>query len=572
MLKQAIDLAPTHDVDVEAGTIACNLLKCELIQLHPLPLDYFHVPQYRELYSVMLELDGEGIPCDDLAILVDRVTRRGFDRGDFAPLIASLLKREPNAFNFEYYRGILATCFERRKLESLASEQTSLLQSGADNATIQAMLIRRTSEIEGGTGGRSKGFDAFSCADLLDSNQTRDWLLPGVLTRFEPALIVGPSKSLKTSFAVDLCATLATGGSFLGNFPAERSFRVGIMSGESGPQTLTDLSQRWSRAAGVDLRSIENLVWSFKIPNLADPASMLELRRWIRSNSLEVVLFDPLYLMAPGADPSSVFAMGAMLRELASLCLDTGATPILCHHTKKSIEPRVLELADMAGAGCQEFARQWFLINRRKLYVSGSGFHEMWLSIGGSAGHGGCWGVDVYEGKLDDPNGRRWDVTLYDPRDVKDLEAKAEISVVDDARRRKVRSAVEFLCDQDATKSKIKSHSKLSGSQFNETWEQMVESGEVIEDGTVELGNHKPTKIFKLGEGWETRNSRLGIGLPTSVGTAGQTGAPKGASPSCPPVPPTGDDCGKSRTGQNGIDPGVDWHKFPADSMEGATA
>ena len=46
--------------------------------------------------------------------------------------------------------------------------------------------------------------------------------------------------------------------------------------------------------------------------------------------------------------------------------------------------------------------------------MHGEGFHQVRMSVGGSAGHSGEWNVDVSEGVLgNDFQGRKWDVGIW---------------------------------------------------------------------------------------------------------------------------------------------------------------
>jgi len=159
--------------------------------------------------------------------------------------------------------------------------------------------------------------------------------------------------------------------------------------------------------------------WAFRLPQLGTERGLAALKQAVIQQELKVVILDPLYLalLAGNSDTqaSNFFQMGPLLADVAGVCLDAGATPILVHHNTKakSFNFEVPELEDLAFAGVQEFARQWMLLGRREKYEPGTGQHKLWLNVGGSAGFSGCWGVDVAEGVVDQSfGGRTWNVQI----------------------------------------------------------------------------------------------------------------------------------------------------------------
>jgi hypothetical protein len=94
---------------------------------------------------------------------------------------------------------------------------------------------------------------------------------------------------------------------------------------------------------------------------------------------------------------------------------------VLLHHVKKGSgnDFQPVELSAISWSGFAEMARQWLLLSRREAYEPGSGLHRLHLSVGGSAGHGGLWGLDVDEGQYQAGVDRQWNVTVLDSSDIK---------------------------------------------------------------------------------------------------------------------------------------------------------
>ncbi|MCA8999220.1 MAG: AAA family ATPase, partial [Planctomycetaceae bacterium] len=323
---------------------------------------------------------------------------------------------------------------ERRHVESILTTGLSKLKANASLDEVRELILSASS-----TDWRPNQrfrLEGIPSSEFATADYRLDYWVDDVLTVGQPAIIAGQSKSLKTSIAIDLGISIASGGKFLGEHRVLRPGTVGVISGESGEATLQNTAQRICTCKGLDLAELP-IIWEFNIPQISSPEHVQELRRHIQRHKIEVLILDPAYLALLDEESakhaSNVFAMGAVLRQLSRLIADLGVTLVLVHHVTKGAarantrlgEPP--ELEDMAMAGFAEFARQWFLIGRRKAYVDNSGHHELWFRWGGSAGHGGLSGLDIREGRKKDVGGRYWQVTVRDAAECfQELESKEE--------------------------------------------------------------------------------------------------------------------------------------------------
>lgn len=260
-------------------------------------------------------------------------------------------------------------------------------------------------------------FTAITSRELATTDYTLEYLVEGVLVRGQPAVIAGPKKTLKTNISIDLALGLGHGELFLRKLDVKQAVRVGVMSGESGAATIQETARRIALAKGQPLENFTSVFWAFDVPQLNNRRHVEALKKFIADYELEVLILDPTYLMmlGLGQDAGNLFVVGEYLKSIGDIAQATGCTPILCHHLKKSIQDpyEPAELENIAWAGFQEFVRQWILLNRRVRYdPDRGGHHELWMSVGGSAGHSGLWGVNIDEGTRQDVGGRRWDVEL----------------------------------------------------------------------------------------------------------------------------------------------------------------
>lgn len=308
-------------------------------------------------------------------------------------------------------------------------------------------------------GGRpTYAFNVVDAATFFSTKHTIDWLIDDFWVKGQPGVIGAPRKSLKTSIGIDLAVSLATGTPFLGveRFRVPRPCKVAFLSGESGDAVIEETFRRVCAARGVDPASL-NVLLGFDLPQLANPADVAALVEGLKKHAVDALEIDPAYLCllagleGKAINPANLFEIGAHILGVLRACLSAGCTPILIHHTRKNLQKPFdpLDLEELAFSGFQEASRQWLLLNRRERYEPGTGTHKLWLSVGGSAGQGGEWALDIYEGTGNASEGRReWRVTLEGARQNREVTAAAREAKKKKDEETRVLNALKWLLKQ----------------------------------------------------------------------------------------------------------------------------
>ena len=188
------------------------------------------------------------------------------------------------------------------------------------------------------------------------------------------------------------------------------------------------------------------LIISDRIPHLSNPAHLDAIRRLILDYELELLAVDPAYLALDGTDAANVMIFGQQLRAVSELCQEMGVALLLCHHTRKGAgtDGQPLSIDRRRMGWVRRALPPMVACQSPRTIRPGNRHARLWLSGGGSAGHGGLWAVDVHQGRLSDAGGRVWEVSVSTPdeahnavadRREQDRAAKAQATLERDAKK-----------------------------------------------------------------------------------------------------------------------------------------
>ncbi|HEX5103217.1 MAG TPA: AAA family ATPase, partial [Pirellulaceae bacterium] len=397
---------PPHDSNAEAAVLSALVClghmddSAEVVNLKP---DDFFQPQHRAIFDAMKELVDAGKPIDGLLLAAHLKARGNWEAIGAAAGFSRIINAVPNVHFIRHYAELVCDKSRERENYRFALRIAEEVKDGLPWSDVLGTIQQHTERMEAQHLGSGE-VELLSLADLVSGDFSTSYHVPGILAQGQPAIVAAPLKALKTSVCMDLCLSLASGRHFLGKWPVNQTNTL-FLSGESGKGALQQLATRICASKGIgDLEAITGFQMSEWLPRFDAMADLAKLRRTIIRAGAGIVFIDPIYLCIDGDDANNLFAMGKQLRGVAKVAKDTGTTLVLVHHFKKTLPDMYSqpELAWLSWSGFAEFARQWLLLNRRETYESGSGDHRLWLTAGGSAGHGGAWGLDVSEGVISD--------------------------------------------------------------------------------------------------------------------------------------------------------------------------
>ena len=269
---------------------------------------------------------------------------------------------------------------------------------------------------------------------FMQQEISHTYIIDDILVEGECCLLGGASKTLKTSIALDMAVSIASGKPFLDKFEVLEKRNVYVISGESGALTLMNSLSAIMESKGVNADELGNRVQvCCNLPQLTSMDDQTALVRELADTECNVVLVDPLYMcMKVGGDASNVYEMGQVLQPILQRFCNAGITPVLLHHFRKAGSKdygEAPELLDFSQSGVAEAARQWLLLKRRGSYQS-DGNHELWFTYGGSAGHQGAGVLDIHNGTQ--RTGIKWSPKFYTHAEWECEEQKRTLSQAQD--------------------------------------------------------------------------------------------------------------------------------------------
>ncbi len=506
--SEILDRLPPQNLEAERSVLGSLLLdssRCDEV-LAIVSADDFYADANKRIFRAIVAIHDSGIRADTV-LLVNRLKETGeYEAVGGAEYLKDVLNSVAVAANAAYYAGIVREKAMRRWITHAA---TNLLRDAHNGKRSVASLLEEISGMAESRAERSSRFQCHSMAELAGMDLSVDYIFEKALIVGAPGIIGGREKTLKTQISLDCAISMATATPWLGHFPCVRAARCVYFAGEGGLVFIRESAKRIADAKGFDLKDIPGMFVCDEVPALTDESEMHAISLILRDFEAEFAFFDPLYLMMASdfASASNVYAMGAMLRRMLKSCKDAGATPIICHHFRKTTETwDAPDLSDLSQAGCAEFAGQWLLLNRQSPYDEEKpGEHDLIVRLGSRLGFSSKWAIHVSEG--DPESGRFWAPELSTAAEAREKTKAVKESASEAAKREKAEKAFEnarkaiigvmVKLGKPCSSTDVRARVHVNKTIVSAAWASLIDDGSISPAGK-ELRGRTYTEVCSL--------------------------------------------------------------------------
>jgi hypothetical protein len=193
-------------------------------------------------------------------------------------------------------------------------------------------------------------------ADLcarFDAAGPRRYLIRGVWPAATYGVHGAPMKAQKSWNAFDAGVSVASGTDWLGAYPVDDPGSVIIFAGEGGEAAIVRRLRAICASRDLNAEDLPITI-CIRAPHLSDLGHLQLMADHLAATRARLVILDPLYLAAGGADSKDLYAMGGLLERPQHLCDQTGTALLVVTHYNRQQGSGPTRLT---GAGPAEWGR-----------------------------------------------------------------------------------------------------------------------------------------------------------------------------------------------------------------------
>ncbi len=161
-----------------------------------------------------------------------------------------------------------------------------------------------------------------------------EWLLPGIIARGVPGIIVGPAKNWKSFLAMDLAIALASGTEALGQRP-KKPVKVLFLEFEDSDLTTSKRLWRLCRGRGINPADLDGQLFISRQPFDFCGEEYAQLGKAMEHFKPDVIILDSMRRTHSLNENDSAH-MGRLAKLWNGMCLNTGAAVVVVHHIRKA--------------------------------------------------------------------------------------------------------------------------------------------------------------------------------------------------------------------------------------------